>query len=51
MFRRRGIPSQLRIGVNSSLAGLQAHAWVDLLGHAIGGSGDIEARFKVLQPG
>ena len=51
MLRRRVLPSQLCIGVNSSLNGLQAHAWVDLLGHALGEPGDIEARFKVLQPG
>jgi hypothetical protein len=50
MLGRRRIPSRLCIGMNSSLTGMQAHAWVQVLGQAIGEPEDIETRFKILEP-
>ena len=51
MLSRRGIPSRMCIGVNKSLTGIHAHAWVEVKGQAIGEPQDIEVRFKVLEPG
>ena len=52
MLIRRGIPVRLCIGVNKSksLVGIHAHAWVEVMGQAIGESEDIDERFKVLKP-
>ncbi len=50
MLGRRGIPSRLCIGVNKSLVGINAHAWVEIMGQAIGEPEDIDDRFKVLNP-
>jgi hypothetical protein len=50
MLSRRGIPSRLCIGVNRSPAGIQAHAWVDVLGQAIGEAEDLEEVFTILKP-
>jgi hypothetical protein len=50
MLGRFGIPSQLCIGVNKSLVGIHAHAWVEIMGQAIGEPEDIDERFKVLKP-
>jgi hypothetical protein len=50
MLDRRGIPSRLCIGVNKSLVGINAHAWVEIMGQAIGEPEDIDQRFKVLEP-
>ena len=48
MLSKRGIPSRLCIGVNKSLVGIQAHAWVEVMGQAIGEPEDIDEIFKVL---
>jgi hypothetical protein len=48
MLVRRGIPSRLCIGVNKSQSGIHAHAWVEVMGHALGEPEDIEERFNVL---
>lgn len=50
MLGRHGIPSRLCIGVNKSLVGINAHAWVEIMGQAIGEPEDIDERFKVLEP-
>ena len=50
MLGRSGIPSRLCIGVNNSLPGMHAHAWVQVMGQALGEPEDIEERFKVLEP-
>ena len=49
MLGRRGIPTQLCIGINRSSTGMLAHAWVELAGRAIGEPEDITERFAVLQ--
>jgi hypothetical protein len=49
MLIRRGTPAELCIGVNKSLIGIHAHAWVEIQGHAIGESENIERRFSVLK--
>jgi uncharacterized membrane protein (UPF0136 family) len=48
MLRRRGIPADLRIGVNRSRIGIHAHAWVDVNGQAVGEPEDITDRFSIL---
>jgi len=50
MLARRGIQSRVCIGVSKSQTDVQAHAWVDMEGQAIGEPEDITARFKVLNP-
>ncbi len=50
MLGRGSIPSRLCIGVSKSLVGIQAHAWVDVMGQAIGEPEDIDERFKILEP-
>jgi Transglutaminase-like superfamily len=49
MASRRGIPAQLRIGMNKSSIGMLAHAWVEVQGESIGEPDDIADRFMVLQ--
>jgi hypothetical protein len=48
MLGRRGIPAQLRIGMNKTSTGIHAHAWVEIDGQPIGESEDITERFKIL---
>ena len=48
MLHRRGIPATLRLGAYKSLAEIQAHAWVEVEGQAIGEGEDTIDRFKVL---
>jgi hypothetical protein len=47
MLNRRGIPSEVRIGAQKTPTGIQAHAWVEVLGHPIGK--DILEKFSVLK--
>ena len=49
MLGRRGIPTQLCIGINKSSTRMLAHAWVELDGQAIGEPEDIAERFAILQ--
>jgi hypothetical protein len=49
MLGRRGILTQLCIGINRSSTGMLAHAWVDVDGQAIGEPEDISERFALLQ--
>lgn len=46
MLRRRGIPSELRIGMNRSGAAISAHAWVEVSGQAVGEPEDIGEKFR-----
>lgn len=46
LLRRRGIASELRIGVNLSAGTLQAHAWVECAGHPVNDRADIADEFK-----
>ncbi len=48
MLGRRGMTTQLCIGINKSSTGMFAHAWVELDGQAIGEPEDITERFMVL---
>ena len=50
MASRRGIPAQLRIGINKSSKGVLAHAWVDIQGEMVGEPEDIAERFEILHP-
>ncbi len=49
MLARRDISAQLQIGVKGSLAEIHAHAWVEVMGHAVGEVPDIRERFSVLR--
>ena len=46
LLRRRGVSSELRIGVNLSANTLQAHAWVECAGHPVNDRADIADVFK-----
>ena len=50
MLVGRNIPARLSIGVTKSVVGINAHAWVEVMGQAIGESEDIDERFRVLRP-
>ena len=50
MLSQRGIPAQLRIGINKSSKGVLAHAWVDIQGEMVGEPEDIAERFEILHP-
>jgi hypothetical protein len=49
MLSRRGIPAQLRLGVQKKLIGIHAHAWVELMEEPLGEE-NITERFHVLEP-
>jgi len=49
MLERRGIPARLQIGAGKTLNGIQAHAWVEVQGQAIGEPGDIPTRFATFK--
>jgi len=49
MLSRRGIPSELRIGMNRSGAAISAHAWVEVMGQAVGEPEDIGEKFISLK--
>ena len=46
LLRRRGVSSELRIGVNLSSGSLKAHAWVECAGHPVNDRADIADEFK-----
>ena len=48
MLGRRGIQSQLRIGMEKTSTGLSSHAWVEVNGESVGEMEDIAGRFKIL---
>jgi hypothetical protein len=50
MLSRRGNRSRVCIGVSRIQTNMQAHAWVEMEGQAIGEPEDITERFKVLNP-
>ena len=41
LLRRRGIESQLRLGVRKGEQGLDAHAWVELAGQVVNDAADV----------
>jgi hypothetical protein len=45
LLRRRGIESDLRIGVRTSDGRLEAHAWVECDGRVLNDAADVAARF------
>lgn len=45
LLRRRGIPAQLRIGARKIGNQLEAHAWIEVAGHAINDSEDVQTRY------
>lgn len=45
MLRRRGIDSQLRIGVRLVQDALEAHAWIEIAGHPINDAPGVARRF------
>lgn len=49
MLLRRGIPVQVRIGVNKTSTGMHAHAWVELQGEPIGEAENVSERFTILE--
>jgi hypothetical protein len=50
MLVRRGIRSKVCIGVSIPAEGMEAHAWVEVAGTAIGEAEDITEKYKVLGP-
>lgn len=54
LLRRRGVQSQLRLGVRKEGEGLKAHAWVEVGGVALNDRDDVRHRyaaFEVIQLG
>lgn len=52
LLGRRGISSEIKIGVNKEGAGpLNAHAWVECGGQALNDSEDVRQRFLAFEPG
>ncbi|WP_286194739.1 lasso peptide biosynthesis B2 protein [Synechococcus sp. CCY 0621] len=45
LLRRRGIPADLRLGVQLDAGQLQAHAWVEVAGHPVNDAQDVAERF------
>ncbi len=50
LLRRRGVASQLRIGVKMDNGSLAAHAWVEYAGIPINDQPDVGAQFAAFQP-
>ncbi len=50
LLRRRGVASQLRIGVKMSNGSLAAHAWVEYEGVPINDQPDVGEQFAAFQP-
>ncbi len=46
VLRRRGLHSQLRIGVGDARPALEAHAWVEVDGVPVNDSDDVTARYR-----
>jgi hypothetical protein len=55
LLRRRGIASDLRIGVQKSTSGLEAHAWVEHSGVVLNDRDDVHQRYpcfdRAVEPG
>lgn len=49
LLRRRGVLTDLRIGVQLSNGQLHAHAWVELAGHPLNDAPDVAERFLPLE--
>ena len=49
MLGRRGIPAQIKIGLHKNVLPVQAHAWVEVNGQALGETSKIMGRFTVLE--
>ena len=49
MLQRRGVPSQLRIGVRMNQGKLDAHAWVEYAGVPINDQPDVGQQFAAFQ--
>lgn len=49
LLTREGISSQVIIGVRKDNAALEAHAWVELDGKALGEPADVRERFRIMQ--
>lgn len=45
MLSRDGVPAQVRVGVRRAGAGIEAHAWVDVMGHPLDAS-DVGDRYS-----
>ena len=45
LLRRRGVPTDLRIGVQLSDGQLPAHAWVEYVGHPLNDAPDVAERY------
>ncbi len=45
LLRRRGLASELRIGVRKEAGRFEAHAWVELQGVVLNDGGDVHERF------
>ena len=48
LLRRQGCPAELRIGVRPDIAGLDAHAWVEIDGEPVNDRRDIAQAFAPL---
>lgn len=48
LLARRGIASELHIGVRKQASELVAHAWVECAGRPVGEDGEVESRYAAL---
>ena len=49
LLSRRGIPGELRIGVDRTDEGIRAHAWIECAGEALGDPAEVAEVFGVLE--
>lgn len=49
MLKRRGVPSEIQIGVRESQGLFRAHAWVEVQGHRVGEPEEIASPFRILE--
>ncbi len=49
LLAREGMPAMVVIGVRKDAGALEAHAWVELDGLALGEPADVRERFQVMQ--
>lgn len=49
IFEQRGIPSQLKVGINSSDGNLNGHAWVEVDGRPVAEHRDVCREYEVIE--
>lgn len=49
LLRKKGVDSNIKIGVKTANLNLQSHAWVEVFGEAIGENNDLKDSFKPIE--